>query len=149
MQQLAGATPPQPEVHALVTTNTWLSGFLTVMVALSAGSPLVVFRRFDVDELLGSVSPHGITNLYLAPAQVAAIAKSRGAERHDVSALRSATFSGAPLSPALQAQAAQTLRCPVVRLYGLTESLLLVFPGPKSREKPGSVGKVSINVQMK
>ncbi|KAK7794551.1 hypothetical protein R5R35_009671 [Gryllus longicercus] len=136
-------------VNGLAATNTWLSGFLSMMVALSQGSTMVVFRKFDVDAVLAGVEKHKITSMYLAPPMVAAVAKHQGARKYDTSSLRVINFSGCNLSPVLQGLAMKKLGCPVVRYYGLTESLLLVFPGPKTAEKPGTVGKVSINIAMK
>ncbi|KAK7794550.1 hypothetical protein R5R35_009670 [Gryllus longicercus] len=150
LRQLVTAEDMARDVTALATTNTWLSGFLTMMLSVSQGNAMVIFRTpFSVDELMAGIQKHRITTMYLAPPMVAAIAKHPGVERYDTSSLRLVNFSGSNLSPALQAQLMQRIKCPVLRFYALTESLLIVFPGPKSLEKPGTCGKITINVQMK
>jgi fatty-acyl-CoA synthase len=72
-----------------------LSGF--TLGTLTHGGKLVVRRAFDPDRCLEDLVTHQVANLIAVPTMFAAIARTAGFARADLSALRGAIIGGAPV----------------------------------------------------
>jgi len=104
-----------------------LSGF--TLGALTHGGTLVVRRAFDPGRCLEDLVTHRVANLIAVPTMFAAIARSAGFARADLSALRAAIIGGAPVPVRLvreYAAAGITLQ----PAWGLTETAPLATYTP-------------------
>jgi acyl-CoA synthetase (AMP-forming)/AMP-acid ligase II len=127
-------------------------GLVVLMAAaLSRGSTLVTMPRFDLEQFLGLLQDQRITQAYVAPPIVLALAKHPLVEKYDLSPLQ-AVFSGAaPLSASLEQACTDRLGCAVMQGWGLTETSPVVttnFNTPQGPQ-PGSVGVPLPNTEMR
>jgi acyl-CoA synthetase (AMP-forming)/AMP-acid ligase II len=88
---------------------------------LAAGATCVVVPRFDPAQVLTLIERHRVTELYVAPPALQALAHHPAAPAHDLSSLRFIASAAAPLPGEVAALAAERLRCPVLQCYGMTE----------------------------
>ncbi|MFF7330969.1 4-coumarate--CoA ligase family protein [Streptomyces sp. NPDC090306] len=89
---------------------------------LRRGSTVVVLPRFELDTFLAAIEKHRITDLYVAPPIVLALAKHPSVADHDLSSLRHVLSAAAPLDAALAKACAERLGLPPVgQAYGMTE----------------------------
>ena len=113
-------------------------------VLLSAGVALgitgVVMMRFDVEQMLQLVGKYGMTNLYLAPPAVLAMANVPDPSRFDTSALRLVHSGAAPLPPEVAERVKSIYGCLVLQGYGLTETSPSTNTHPLDRIKLESCG---------
>jgi len=111
---------------------------LSVGVAL--GITGVVMMRFDVEQMLQLVGKYGMTNLYLAPPAVLAMANVPNPSRFDTSALRLVHSGAAPLPPEVAERVKSIYGCLVLQGYGLTETSPSTNTHPLDRIKLESCG---------
>jgi acyl-CoA synthetase (AMP-forming)/AMP-acid ligase II len=108
-------------------------------VTLAVGATCVVMPRFDPTQVLALIERHRVTELYVAPPALLALAHHPAAAGHDLSSLRFIASAAAPLPRELAALAAQRLRCPVFQCYGMTEACPTHI-NPPTAWRDGSVG---------
>jgi acyl-CoA synthetase (AMP-forming)/AMP-acid ligase II len=106
---------------------------------LAVGATCVVMPRFDPARVLALVERHRVTELYVVPPALLALAHHPAAEAHDLSSLRFIASAAAPLSAEVAALAARRLRCPVFQCYGMTEACPTHI-NPPTGWRDGSVG---------
>ncbi|UCH86613.1 MAG: AMP-binding protein [Dehalococcoidia bacterium] len=111
---------------------------LSIGVAL--GITGVVMMRFDVEQMLELVGKYGMTNLYLAPPAVLAMANVPNPSRFDTSALRLVHSGAAALPPEVAERVKSIYGCLVLQGYGLTETSPSTNTHPLDRIKLESVG---------
>ncbi|MDN5382486.1 4-coumarate--CoA ligase family protein [Streptomyces sp. LB8] len=120
---------------------------------LRKGATVVVLPRFELDTFLAAIQNHRITNLYVAPPIVLALAKHPAVERYDLSSLRYVISAAAPLDARLAAACSQRLGLPPVgQAYGMTE----LSPGTHvvpldalHKAPPGTVGRLIAGTEMR
>jgi acyl-CoA synthetase (AMP-forming)/AMP-acid ligase II len=112
--------------------------FLGTGVAL--GITGVAMMRFDVEQMLHLVGKYGMTNLYLAPPAVLAMANVPNPSRFDTSALRLVHSGAAPLPPEVAERVKSIYGCLVLQGYGLTETSPSTNTNPLDRIKLESCG---------
>jgi acyl-CoA synthetase (AMP-forming)/AMP-acid ligase II len=95
-------------------------------VLLSAGLALgvtdVVMMRFDVEQMLYLVGKYGMTNIFLAPPAILAMANVPDPSRFDTSSLRVVHSGAAPLPLEVGERVKSIYGCLVTQSYGLTET---------------------------
>jgi acyl-CoA synthetase (AMP-forming)/AMP-acid ligase II len=112
---------------------------------LQAGATVVVLPRFDLVQFLDVLEQQRITQVFVAPPVVLALAKHPAVEGRDLSAIRSLVCAAAPLDAELAGQAAARLGVPITQAYGMTElspGTHLVPRGEEAAAPPGTVGKL-------
>ena len=110
--------------------------------AIALGATQVLMGRFDMELFLGLLSSHRVTMLFSVPPVGLALTQHPAVGRSDLSALRLGFFGAAPLSGELQQPVQDTLACPIVQGYSLTETSPLTncdYVEPELA-RPGSVG---------
>ncbi|MEE8330930.1 MAG: 4-coumarate--CoA ligase family protein [Acidimicrobiia bacterium] len=111
-------------------------------MAVSFGATVVTMPRFDMEQFLGLMQDHKVTNAYLVPPIVLGLAKLPLVDDYDLSSLRLIMSGAAPLGADLQNACAERLGCTVMQGYGLTETspVTHVVPPDSDDARPGSIG---------
>jgi acyl-CoA synthetase (AMP-forming)/AMP-acid ligase II len=133
------------EVH-ITTGPMYHSGPLAfVSLAHSAGSPIVVLRRFDPEAWLNAVKLHEVTNTFSAPTQLKRIVSLPEAvlATADCSSMRCLIANAAPVPYALKQEVIEKLGDGFLfEVYGSTEMGIITVLRPEDQlRKPGSCGK--------
>jgi acyl-CoA synthetase (AMP-forming)/AMP-acid ligase II len=98
-------------------------GMTVVMSAvLSNGGTVVTMPRFDLEQFLSLMQGYGITQTFLVPPIVLALAKHPLVDEYDLSKLRVITSGAAPLGEELERSCSERLGCLIKQGYGLTET---------------------------
>jgi acyl-CoA synthetase (AMP-forming)/AMP-acid ligase II len=133
------------EVH--ITTGPMYHSGPLAFVALnhSAGSPIVVLRRFDPEAWLEAVKLHKVTNTFSAPTQLKRIVSLPDAvlATADCSSMRCLIANAAPVPYALKQEVISKLGDGFLfEVYGSTEMGIITVLRPEDQlRKPGSCGK--------
>jgi len=106
---------------------------------LAVGATCVVMPRFDAAQVLELIERYRVTELYVAPPALLALANCPVADGRDLSSLRFIASAAAPLPREVAILAAQRLRCPVFQCYGMTEACPTHI-NPPHAWRDGSVG---------
>ncbi|GAF84857.1 unnamed protein product, partial [marine sediment metagenome] len=115
---------------------------MTVLLStgLALGMTGVVMMRFDVEKMLELVGKYGMTNLFLAPPAVLAMANVPNPSRFDTSALQVVHSGAAPLPLEVAERVKSIYGCVVTQGYGLTETSPSTNTNPLDRIKLESCG---------
>ncbi|WP_251551866.1 class I adenylate-forming enzyme family protein [Neobacillus muris] len=131
---------PLAHVYGLTVTNVL---FLT-------GSSIVVFSKFDVEEVLRTIEKYQVRSFSAVPAMIYAMVSYPNADRYDTSSLESIGSGSAPLPIALLHAFEKKFGAQVHEGYGLSEAAPIVTAHRKGIEiKPGSVGVPIPGVEVK
>ncbi len=126
-----------PMFHAL--------GFAQALVGIGLGSTLVLRRRFDPEETLGSLEEHRATAMVMVPVMLQRMLEL-GEEKigeYDHSSLRIIFLSGSALSADVAKRALKAFGPVVYNLYGSTEISYATIATPEDlQEDPSTVGRV-------
>ena len=109
---------------------------------ISVGGTQVLMGRFDMEEFLGLLSRHRVTRLFTVPPVGLGLTQYPGVDKFDLTSLKTGVFGAAPLSADLQQRIEQTVGCPIIQAYGMTETSPYTnsdFVDPELRQY-GSVG---------
>ncbi len=133
------------EVH-ITTGPMYHSGPLAfVSLNHSAGSPIVVLRRFDPEAWIDAVKLHKVTNTFSAPTQLKRIVSLPDdvLARADCSSMRCLIANAAPVPYALKQEVIAKLGDGFLfEVYGSTEMGIITVLKPEDQlRKPGSCGK--------
>jgi Acyl-CoA synthetases (AMP-forming)/AMP-acid ligases II len=133
------------EVH-ITTGPMYHSGPLAfVSLNHSAGSPIVVLRRFDAEAWIDAVKLHKVTNTFSAPTQLKRIVSLPDdvLARADCSSMRCLIANAAPVPYALKQEVISKLGDGFLfEVYGSTEMGIITVLRPEDQlRKPGSCGK--------
>jgi acyl-CoA synthetase (AMP-forming)/AMP-acid ligase II len=115
---------------------------MTILLSTGAalGTTGVVMMRFDVEQMLHLVGKYGMTNLYLVPPAILAMANVPDPSRFDTSSLRVIVSGAAPLPPEVAERVQSIYGCLVSQGYGLTEASPTTNTNPLDRIKLESCG---------
>ena len=120
---------------------------LILNLAVYNGITLVTLPRFDLEQFLQIVQDYKISNLYLVPPLILALAKHPLVDNYDLSSVRIIGSGAAPLGLELEQACASRLGCEIYQGYGLTEvaGACHVNTSPVPAAKQGAVGQVLPN----
>jgi acyl-CoA synthetase (AMP-forming)/AMP-acid ligase II len=115
---------------------------MTVLMStgLALGTTGIVMMRFDVEQMMSLVGKYGMTNLYLAPPAVLAMANVPDPSRFDTSSLHVVVSGAAPLPVEVAERVRSTYGCLVAQGYGMTETSPTTNTNPLDRIKIESCG---------
>lgn len=140
----------QMQVTGLVRESSVLLAFLPfyhiygMMVILNGclaqGGTCLVMPRFDPDQTLYLIEKYQVTDLFVVPPALLALAHHPKLEQHNLSSLRFVLSGAAPLPPEVGELAAKRFGCAMLQGYGLTETSPLANTNPLDAIKPTSVG---------
>lgn len=112
----------------------------TINGPILTGSAIILHSRFDINEIMQSISKYK-PNLFMGvPAMYAAIAL-RDNQGYDLSSIRACVSGSSPLPPAVQQRFEEVTGGKLVEGYGLSECSPIVTVNPiYGMVKPGSIG---------
>ena len=115
---------------------------MTVLMACgyAIGASQVVMPRFDPALCLELIQRHRVTNLFVAPPALLALANFPEIDRYDLSSLEFVLSGAAPLPPEVAQQGGRALKCNVLQGYGMTETSPVTNVNPLHRIKDAAVG---------
>ena len=150
MQCGPGVDMSDNEVVIAVLPFFHIYGMQVLMnTVLHNGATLVTMPRFDLEQFLTLVQDHKVTRAYLVPPIVLALAKHPMVDNYDLSSLRQIVSGAAPLGADLAAAASERVGTEVVQGYGLTETSPVTNLMPLGEERPGTVGVLVPNLEMR
>ncbi|XP_021725816.1 4-coumarate--CoA ligase 2-like [Chenopodium quinoa] len=126
-----------------------------LMVALRAGSAILIMPKFDINSLLELIQEHRVSVAMVVPPLVLALAKNPAVGNYDLSSIRMVMSGAAPLGKELEDALRERIPQAVLgQGYGMTEAgpVLSMCPGFAKEPlptKPGSCGIVVRNAEMK
>jgi acyl-CoA synthetase (AMP-forming)/AMP-acid ligase II len=116
-------------------------GMIVLMACgFAGGIPQVVLPRFDPALCLDLVQKHKITNLFVVPPALLALAHFPDGDKYDTSSLNMIMSGAAPLPNEVARAASQKLKTTVLQGYGMTETSPVTNVNPRTRIKDGTVG---------
>ncbi len=104
------------------------------------GVTQVVMPRFDSALCLDLIQRYKVTNLFVVPPALLALANFPEADKYDLSTLQFIVSGAAPLAPEVAQRAEKTCGCIILQGYGMTETSAVANVNPLNRVKPTSVG---------
>jgi 4-coumarate--CoA ligase len=113
----------------------------------ATGATVVTAPRFDLPQMLELVTRYKMTELYLVPPIVLAMAKHPLIDKYDLSSVKEIFSGAAPLSGELAEAAAKRIGCAVGQGYGMTELSPVTHAIVRGEYKSGSVGTVLPNTE--
>jgi len=118
-------------------------------VGLAIGATQVVMPRFDLEQMFQLIQKHRVTNLFVAPPALLAMAGLPDPSRFDTSSLTFILSGAAPMAPEVAQRVSSMYDCIVLQGYGLTETSPSTNVNPLRRIKPSSVGPTLSDTQEK
>ncbi|MEV0172825.1 4-coumarate--CoA ligase family protein [Streptomyces sp. NPDC050803] len=155
LAQLEPSMPAKPGDRILAVLPFFHIYGLTALMngPLRQGATVVVLPRFDLETFLAAIQNHRITDLFVAPPIVLALAKHPLVAQYDLSSLRHIISAAAPLDAALAEACSRRLGLPPVgQAYGMTELSpgTHVVPLEAMRQAPpGTVGRLVAGTEMR
>jgi long-chain acyl-CoA synthetase len=124
-----------PFFHVFAMTAAMNLGLVT-------GSELILLPRFELNDVLQTITDKKPTLFPAVPTIYGAINASTDLERYDLTSLRYCISGGASLPSQIKTDFERISGCVVVEGYGLTEASPVVACNPPLGEnKPGSIGQ--------
>uniref|UniRef100_A0A7N0URG4 4-coumarate--CoA ligase n=1 Tax=Kalanchoe fedtschenkoi TaxID=63787 RepID=A0A7N0URG4_KALFE len=112
---------------------------------LRTGNAVVSMARFSVEEVVKAVERYRVTDMWVVPPVMQALAKRSAVEKYDLSSLRLIGCGAAPLGAELMEECAKKLpHVVVIQGYGMTEAAgVIAMEDVRSRERnTGTVGSL-------
>jgi long-chain acyl-CoA synthetase len=121
--QWVHATRTTPEDTLLIFLPLYhIYGVGLIANALWGGARQVLMERFNMETMLRLVEDEHVTELYVVPPVMMALAAAPEVRAAQFSTLRFLMSAAAPLSPEVAKRVSQRLGKPVIQAYGLTET---------------------------
>jgi acyl-CoA synthetase (AMP-forming)/AMP-acid ligase II len=150
MQIKPGSDMGEGEVIIAVLPFFHIYGMQVLMNGvLDHGATLVTMPRFDLEQFLSLVQDRRVTRAYVVPPIVLALAKHPLVDSYDLSSLRQVVSGAAPLGADLAQAASGRIGTEVVQGYGLTETSPVATLSPLGEARPGTVGVLVPNMEMR
>ncbi|MBI4188508.1 MAG: AMP-binding protein, partial [Chloroflexi bacterium] len=112
----------------------------SVISAVSCGARVVIFPRFDAQELLAAIEKEKATVIYGAASLFTMLTTSLLINKYDLSSLRYIKAGAMPIPPEIKVRWEQITGVKMVLGYGLSEASPETHNSPLLRVKPGTVG---------
>ncbi len=118
--------------------------------ALAVGGTVVSVPRFDLEQVLGIIQQYKVTNFFVAPPIMLALAKHPIIDKFDLSSLKVITSGAAAMSVPIAEMCAERIKCIVKQGYGMTEASPVTNMNSVSYPiKIASVGPLVPNLEAK
>lgn len=114
--------------------------------ALALGLPAVIVQSPSPEAVLQAIAQYRVTMSIVTPPIIRAFATHPAVDALDLSSLRIACCTAAPLAADVQRAAALRLGSAIVQVYAMTESVAPITCSPLGDPRPGSVGKAAPGV---
>jgi long-chain acyl-CoA synthetase len=108
------------------------------LVGMWNGCHSILEREFVPPAILAAIPRHGITNALFVPAMMQFMTQVPGASAHDFSTLRSIVYGASPITDEVLVRSLETFRCPLIQVYGMTETTGAITQlGPEDHDPIG------------
>lgn len=125
-------------------------GFAYTSVGLGLGMPLILFRRFDPDEVLAAIADREAEALVAVPVMLQRILDAARREGRRTPALRAVVCGGSALHPHLSEAFMDEFGDVLINVYGATETGWATIATPEDlRAAPGTVGRPSFRLTIR
>lgn len=111
-----------------------------MLLSLCVGAEIVLLPRFELRQLLRTITRKRVTVVPGVPTLFTAINNCAELDKHDLSSLRFCISGGAPLPREVKQEFERLAGCRLLEGYGLTEAPVVCCNPIGGREKPGSIG---------
>ncbi|PHU03827.1 4-coumarate--CoA ligase-like 7 [Capsicum chinense] len=142
-QELAGELH---NVFLCVLPMFHVFGLAVIMYSqLQRGNAIVSMSKFDLEMVLKNVDKYRVTNLWIVPPVVLALAKNPVVKKYNLTSLKQIGSGAAPLGKELMEECAKNLpQTVVMQGYGMTETCGIVsvenqFAGPRHTGSAGTL----------
>lgn len=142
-QELAGE---MHNVFLCVLPMFHVFGLAVIMYSqLQRGNAIVSMSKFDLEMVLKNVDKYRVTNLWIVPPVVLALAKNPVVKKYNLTSLKQIGSGAAPLGKELMEECAKNLpQTVVMQGYGMTETCGIVsvenqFAGPRHTGSAGTL----------
>lgn len=110
-------------------------------LGLATGSELILLPRFDLGEVLDTITQKRPTIFPAVPTIYGAINTAKDFDIFDLTSIRYCISGGAPLPAKIKREFERLSHCILIEGYGLSEaSPVVTCNPPKNEHKPGSIG---------
>src|SRR3954454_882010 len=99
-----------------------IGGIGGVYCGLWHGATTILVSEFDAAAVLDDLERRRVTNPIFVPTMLQLLTAVPGAAERDYSAMRSITYGASPITTTALRAALRTFGCPMIGLYGLTET---------------------------
>jgi len=125
-------------------------GFTVSTVTAMLGGAIVIFRKWDVEQVFAAIERYRVRSFSAVPAMIYAMVHSPFTERYDLSSLESVSSGSAPLPVPLLEAFRERFGAEVYEGYGLSEAAPVVSGHRRGMPvKPGTVGVPIEGVEVK
>ena len=121
----------------------------TLLAPVVLGSQVVYMGRFNPTAVLNVVREHQISVITAVPSMYAAITRLKEGKPEDWKSIYASISGGEPLADVVREGFEAKFQCAMYEGYGLTETIGPIAFNVPSARKPGSVGRVIPNAQVK
>ena len=118
---------------------------------IAAGGTQVLMGRFGMEEMLGLIEAHKVTQLYTVPPVGIGLTLYPKLGGYDLSSMTAACLAAAPASEDLQVRVQEACGFPVFQAYGMTElsPVATIDYIEPARATPGSVGTAAADTDLR
>ncbi|KAG7401159.1 hypothetical protein PHYBOEH_002717 [Phytophthora boehmeriae] len=124
-------------------------GMMLLHLSLYQGAAKVILPRFDPETFLNALSTYKIRAAHIAPPVALFLAHHPMVEKYDISATEFLVSGGAPMGKEVEKLVKDRLGVTVKQAYGMTEASPAVNYAEDAFRKPGSVGRLLPNTQLR
>ncbi|CEG37925.1 4coumarate ligase [Plasmopara halstedii] len=124
-------------------------GMMQMHLSMYQGAANVVLPRFEPETFLNVLSTYKICVAYIAPPVALFLAHHPLVDKYDISATEIFVSGGAPMGKEVEKLVKDRVHIAVKQAYGLTEASPAVNYSEDSHHKPGSVGRLLPNTQLR
>ncbi|KAF4318007.1 hypothetical protein BBO99_00005455 [Phytophthora kernoviae] len=124
-------------------------GMMLLHLSLYQGAAKVILPRFNPETFLNALSIYKIRAAHIAPPVALFLAHHPMVEKYDISATEFLVSGGAPMGKEVEKLVKDRLGVTVKQAYGMTEASPAVNYAEDAYRKPGSVGRLLPNTQLR
>lgn len=124
-------------------------GMMLIHLSIYQGKAIVTLPRFKPETFLETLSNFKIRTAHIAPPAVLFLAHHPLVDEYDLSATEFVVSGGAPMGAKVETLVRDRLGLHVKQIYGMTELSPAVNYGEDHTRKPGSVGRLVPNTELR
>ncbi|ETO85001.1 hypothetical protein F444_01176 [Phytophthora nicotianae P1976] len=124
-------------------------GMMMMHLSMYQGAAKVILPRFEPETFLNALSTYKIRAAHIAPPVALFLAHHPLVEKYDISATQFLVSGGAPMGKEVEKLVKDRLKVTVKQAYGMTEASPAVNYAEDANRKPGSVGRLLPNTQLR
>lgn len=123
---------------------------IVLYAQLQRGTAVVTMAKFDFEMMLKAIEKYNVTNLWIVPPIMLALAKHSSVQKYDLSSLKQIGSGAAPLGKEIMEECAKNVpQAKVIQGYGMTETCgIISIEHPRlGGRHSGSAGMLASSVE--